>query len=170
MFYRILSNRFDPVPCTLSLLSIKHLGARHVVIGSLTFDNPAKSQQRRSMHSKVIDGLKQNNPGRKTGLGVSHLGRCRASLHSAEQYHASADLEQDIRPSAITHTPIMLLWLSLGMLAWCTQRWAAAAILCMSNASLAMVKEDINGPKFLTHVLIELEPLVHSLVGHAGRV
>jgi hypothetical protein len=170
MIYRILSNRFDPVPCTLSLLSIKYLGARHVVIGSLTFDNPAKLQQRISMHKRVIDGLKQINPGPQTGLSVSQLGRCRASLQSAEKYHAPADLEHDIRNSAISHTPIMLLWLSLGMLAWCTQRWAAAAILCMSNASLAMVKEDTNDPKFLTHVVSELKILVHSLMGHAGRV
>ena len=167
MIHRILSNRFDPVPCTLSLLSIKHLGARHVVIGSLTFDNPAKLQQRRLMHTKVIDGLKQNNPGPNAGLGVSQLGKCRASLHSAEQYHAYADLEHDIRKSAISHNPIILLWLSLGMLAWCTQRWAAAASLCIS---LAMVKQGTNGPKFITHVLLELKSLVHSLVGHAGRV
>lgn len=124
--------RSNSASCWCDRLIRRHFGARHVTIESPATCRSATLQRCRSINLIAQVCLKRTSSRSESLSGMwkpKHLGRCRASPHSADQQHAilHSDVEESF--SADNYAPIVLLWVSLSMLVWCTRRLAAQCII-----------------------------------------
>ncbi len=125
--------RSIPMCFSCSHLPWMKVGARHVVIRSLTNYHLGTIRRCRSMNAESHNLRRQSHASIEPSSGVrkpADQGKfvARASSYSAEQPHAISSGDPDEEGSAMSITPIVLLWISLGMLAWCTQRLAAPSM------------------------------------------